>query len=144
MGSSVVEAVRAARGAAQEESVPELSAQIIVDTYAKAIEFLGVCAGQLAAIDLKALLAAASSIVPGLNVIVWADVIDTIIDAFGELVTEFSRLLAFATMQIGQFFQSSTGFAQISTNFVEIPDLPANTGVDNQKQWKIEPDVVPK
>jgi uncharacterized protein YukE len=117
-------------------------AQIVVDTYAKAIEFLGACAGQLATIDLKALLAAAT-VVPGLNVIAWSDVIDTIIEAFGDLVKNFMDLLAFAAGQIGEFFRSSTGFAQINTNFVEIPDLPVNSGVDNQKQWKIEPDAVP-
>lgn len=57
-------------------------AQVIVDTYAKAIEFLGVCAGRLATIDIKMLLAAAASVVPGLNAIVWSDVIDTIVEAF--------------------------------------------------------------
>lgn len=119
-------------------------AQIVVNTYVRAIEFLGFCAGRLATIDIKALLAAVTSVVPGVNVIVWADVLDSIVEAFGDLVENFVGLLGDATAQIAAFFQSATGFAQISTNFVEIPDLPVNSGVDNQKQWKIEPDAVPE
>jgi uncharacterized protein YukE len=118
--------------------------QIVVDTYARAIEFLGVCAGRLATIDVKALLATAASVVPGLNVIVWSDVIDTIIEAFGTLVEGFVGLLASAAEQMGRFVGTAIGFEQINTNFVEIPDPPKNSGVDDQKQWKIEPDAVPE
>ncbi|MFI6301743.1 WXG100 family type VII secretion target [Amycolatopsis thailandensis] len=134
----------------EQEAVAEISgllanlADSVVTTYAKAIEFLGVCAGRLATIDIKMILAALSSVVPGLNAIMWADVIDTIVEALGELVTSFVNLLAAAVEQQGKFFQSATGFAQIGTNFVEIPDLPSNSGVDNQKQWKIEPDAAPE
>lgn len=118
--------------------------QIVVDTYAKAIEFLGVCAGRLAAIDVKALLAAVASVVPGLNVIMWSDVIDTIIEAFGTLVESFAGLLASAAEQMGRFIGAAVGFDQINTDFIEIPDPPSNSGIDNQKQWKIEPDAVPE
>ncbi|MEV7552968.1 hypothetical protein AB0N89_25445 [Amycolatopsis sp. NPDC089917] len=118
--------------------------QIIVETYAKAIEFLGTCAGRLATIDVKALLAAVASVVPGLNAIMWSDVIDTIIEAFGTLVESFVGLLASAAEQMGKFFGAAVGFEQIGTNFIEIPDLPSNSGMDNQKQWKIEPDAVPE
>ncbi len=118
--------------------------RIVVDTYAAALEFLGVCAGRLATIDVKALIAAVASVVPGLNAIMWSDVIDTIVEALGTLVESFVKLLGEAAKQMSGFVGAVVGFEQLGTNFVELPDLPANTGVDNQRQWKIEPDAVPE
>lgn len=134
----------------EQEAVGGLSgllvdvAQVIVDTYAKAIEFLAVCAGRLATIDIKMLLAAAASVVPGLNVIVWGDVIDTIIEAFGTLVENFLALLGAAVERTGRFFGAAVGFEQIATNFFEIPEISPSSGMDDQRQWKIEPDAVPE
>jgi len=134
----------------EQEAVGTLSgllvgvAQVVIDTYAKAIEFLGVCAGRLATIDIKMLLAAAASVVPGLNAIVWSDVIDTIVEAFGTLVENFLALLGTAVEQTGKFYGAAVGFQQIATNFFEIPDMSPNSGMDDQKQWKIEPDAVPE
>ncbi|WP_410651900.1 WXG100 family type VII secretion target [Amycolatopsis sp. cmx-4-54] len=118
--------------------------QIVVDTYAAAIEFLGICAGRLATIDVKALIAAAATVVPGLNAIMWSDVIDTIVEALGTLVESFVKLIADAAKQMSGFVGAAVGFEQLGTNFAELPDLPTNTGMDNQKQWKIEPDAVPE
>ncbi|RSN13040.1 hypothetical protein DMC63_27175 [Streptomyces sp. WAC 05977] len=134
----------------EQEAVGTLSgllvgvAQVVIDTYARAIEFLGVCAGRLATIDIKMLLAAAASVVPGLNAIVWSDVIDTIVEAFGTLVENFLALLGAAVEQTGKFYGAAVGFQQIATNFFEIPDMSPSSGVDDQKQWKIEPDAVPE
>ncbi|MER6666461.1 WXG100 family type VII secretion target [Amycolatopsis japonica] len=134
----------------EQEAVGTLSgllvgvAQVVIDTYAKAIEFLGVCAGRLAAIDIKMLLAAAASVVPGLNAIVWSDVIDTIIEAFSTLVENFLALLGKAVEQTGKFYGAAVGFQQIATNFFEVPDISPSSGMDDQKQWKIEPDAVPE
>ncbi|MEU8418976.1 WXG100 family type VII secretion target [Amycolatopsis japonica] len=134
----------------EQEAVGTLSgllvgvAQVVIDTYAKAIEFLGVCAGRLATIDIKMLLAAAASVVPGLNAIVWSDVIDTIVEAFGTLVENFLALLGKAVEQTGKFYGAAVGFQQIATNFFEVPDMSPSSGMDDQKQWKIEPDAVPE
>ncbi|KZB82308.1 WXG100 family type VII secretion target [Amycolatopsis regifaucium] len=134
----------------EQEAIGALSgllvdvAQVIVDTYAKAIEFLGVCAGRLATIDIKMLLAAAASVVPGLNAIAWSDVIDTIVEAFGTLVENFLGLLGAAVEQKGRFFGAAVGFQQIATNFFEIPGISPKSGIDDQRQWKIEPDAVPE
>ncbi|WP_233594938.1 WXG100 family type VII secretion target [Amycolatopsis sp. WAC 04169] len=134
----------------EQEAVGTLSgllvgvAQVVIDTYAKAIEFLGVCAGRLATIDIKMLLAAAASVVPGLNAIVWSDVIDTIVEAFGTLVENFLALLGAAVEQTGKFYGAAVGFQQIATNFFEVPDMSPSSGMDDQKQWKIEPDAVPE
>jgi uncharacterized protein YukE len=134
----------------EQEAVADVSGilaevgKIVVDTYAAAIEFLGVCAGRLATIDVKMLIAAGASVVPGLNAIAWSDVIDTIAEAFGTLVESFLGLLGSVVEKMGRFVGAAVGFEQLGTNFFEIPDLPSNTGIDNQKQWKIESDAVPE
>ncbi|WP_410656332.1 WXG100 family type VII secretion target [Amycolatopsis sp. lyj-112] len=116
----------------------------VIETYASAITFLGECAGELAKIDLKALVAALTSVIPGVNLITFADVIDSVIEALGELVKKILSLFGEAIKTIGGFQESAVGLQQIKTNFVEVPDLRAGSGVDEQKQWKVEPDAVPE
>lgn len=116
----------------------------VIKTYGTAITFLGECAGELAKIDLKALVAALTSIIPGVNLLTFADVIDSVIEALGELVKKISSLFDEALKTIGAFKAGAISLVQIQTNFVEVPDLREGSGVDEQKQWKVEPDAVPE
>lgn len=135
---------------AEQEAVASVSgvmtdiANKVIETYAAAIAFLGECAGELAKIDLKALVAALASVIPVVNLIGFADVIDSVIEALGNLVTRIVALFTEAVKVINGFKGSAVGLEQIKANFVEVPDLRAGSGVDEQKQWKVEPDAFPE
>ncbi|WP_181776919.1 WXG100 family type VII secretion target [Amycolatopsis pittospori] len=134
----------------EQEAVASVSAVMtdiahkVIETYASAITLLGECAGELAKIDLKALVAALTSVIPGVNLITFADVIDSVIEALGELVKKVVALFADAIKAIDGFKGSAVGLTQIKTNFVELPELRPGSGVEDQKQWKVEPDAFPE
>lgn len=134
----------------EQEAVASVSgvmadiANEVIDTYVKAITFLGECAGELAKIDFKTLLAALTSVIPGVNVLTFADVVDSVIEALGELVKKIISLFSDAIAKISAFKKSAVGLTQIRTNFVEVPELRAGSGIDDQKQWKVEPGAFPE
>ncbi|MCR6481239.1 hypothetical protein M8542_00245 [Amycolatopsis sp. OK19-0408] len=117
---------------------------LVVDTYASAIKFLGTCAGELAKFDLKAIVAALTSVIPIVDVFTTSDLIDTVVEAFGTLVKDFVDLLADANDRMGEFWGKANALVRSNTDFPEIPDLGTGSGIDNQKQWRVDPSAWPE
>ncbi|MFC4084470.1 WXG100 family type VII secretion target [Amycolatopsis samaneae] len=119
-------------------------AKTVIHTYAEALRFLGRCATELGKLFAKGLIAIVTAEVPILDVITSKDVLDTVIDAFSTFVDGVVGLFAKAEEQIGDFVKNANALVQNNTDFPEIPELPGNSGMDNDKQWKINPSAFPE
>jgi uncharacterized protein YukE len=119
-------------------------AQEVIRTYNRAIVFIGKCSSELAKISIKGLLAAVTVEIPIVDLFTTKDVVDTVIDAFGTLVDEIMSLFAESVEALGNFQASATGLTQIDTNFVEMPKMPENSGMNNEKQWRVNPTAFPE
>ncbi|MEV6873917.1 hypothetical protein [Amycolatopsis sp. NPDC051128] len=117
---------------------------LVVDTYASAIQFLGTCAAELAKIDAKVLIALLTAVIPIVDVFTAKDVIDTVIEAFGALVKDFVDLLAEAGKKMGEFRAKADALVRSDIDFPEIPELASGSGIDNQKQWRVDPSAWPE
>jgi hypothetical protein len=115
----------------------------IIDTYAKAIQFIGDCAVELGKVGYKTIIAIATAEVPILDVITSKDVIDTVADALFELVKSVSDLFAEAQKTLGGFRRQATALVQGNTDFPDMPPMPGNSGIDDQRQWRIDPSAAP-
>ncbi|HEY3464634.1 MAG TPA: hypothetical protein VGL47_05840 [Amycolatopsis sp.] len=117
---------------------------LVVDTYATAIKFLGTCAAELAKIDVKAIIAALTAVIPIVDIFTAKDVIDTVVEAFGTLVKDFVDLLADSEKKMGEFWGKANALVRSDTDFPEIPELQGGSGIDNQKQWRVDPSAWPE
>jgi len=117
---------------------------LVIDTYASAIKLLGTCAAELSKFSLKAVIALLTVEIPIVDIFTAKDVIDSIVEAFGTLVKEFVDLLGDATKKMGEFFGESNALARVATDFPEMPELGGNSGIDNQKQWRVDPSAWPE
>ncbi|NBH09751.1 hypothetical protein [Amycolatopsis sp. SID8362] len=117
---------------------------MVVDTYATAIKFLGTCAAELAKIDLKLIIAAVTSVIPVVDMFTAGDVIDTVVEAFGTLVKDFVDLLADSESKMSDFWGKANTMVRTVTDFPEIPELPGGSGIDNQRQWRVDPSAWPE
>jgi hypothetical protein len=115
----------------------------IIDTYAKAIQFIGDCAVELGKVGYKTIIAIATAEVPILDVITSKDVIDTVADALFELVKSVSDLFAEAQKTLGGFRRHATALVQGNTDFPDMPPMPGNSGIDDQRQWRVDPSAAP-
>ncbi|MET9002696.1 hypothetical protein [Amycolatopsis sp. NPDC004169] len=115
----------------------------VIKTYSKAIEFIGTCAVELGKLGYKVIVAIATSTVPIVDVFTSKDVIDAVVDAFATLITAINGLFAQAVSTLGDFRAQATAIVQGDTNFPDLPPLPANSGMDNEKQWRIDPSAAP-
>ncbi|WIX76620.1 hypothetical protein QRX50_34910 [Amycolatopsis carbonis] len=69
--------------------------------------------------------------------------IDAAVDAFANLVTSVVGLFSQAEDTLGGFKQKAIALVQGNTNFPDIPELPGNSGMDDEKQWRVEPSAAP-
>jgi hypothetical protein len=115
----------------------------VIETYAKAIEFIGTCAVELGKVGYKAIVAAVTSLVPIVDIFTSKDVVDAVVDAFATLVKSVNDLFAQAQRTLGGFTDSAIKLTQGKTNFPDIPEMPGNSGMDDQRQWHIDPTAVP-
>jgi hypothetical protein len=133
----------------QQEVVASMSgilseiAGCIIDTYAKAIEFIGNCAVELGKVGYKTIIAIATAEIPIIDVITSKDVMDTVADALFDLVKSVSDLFAEAQKTLGGFRRQATALVQGNTNFPDMPPMPGNSGIDDQRQWRIDPSAAP-
>jgi hypothetical protein len=115
----------------------------IIDTYAKAIEFIGNCAVELGKVGYKTIIAIATAEIPILDVITSKDVIDTVADALFELVKSVSDLIGHAFETLGKFRGQAVALVQGNTKFPDMPPMPGNSGIDDQRQWRVDPSAAP-
>lgn len=115
----------------------------VIETYSKAIEFIGTCAVELGKLGYKTIIAILTSGIPIVDIFTSKDVLDTVVDAFAALVQGVVELFAQAQATLGEFTKNATELVQSNTNFPDIPELPAGSGMDNEKQWRVDPTAVP-
>jgi uncharacterized protein YukE len=121
-----------------------LISQCVIGTYSKAIEFVGTCATSISKIGIKGLIAIATVEIPIVDLFTAKDVLDTVIDAFSTLVGSIADLFQETVKTLGEFQTGSTSLQQIGTNFPDIPELPGNSGMNNEKQWRVNPTAFPE
>jgi hypothetical protein len=133
----------------QQEVVASMSgilseiAGCVIETYSKAIEFIGTCAVELGKLGYKTIVAILTSVIPIVDVFTSKDVLDTVVDAFATLVSSINSLFAQAQTTLGEFRKQATALVQGNTDFPDIPEMPANSGMDNEKQWRVDPTAAP-
>jgi hypothetical protein len=115
----------------------------VIETYSKAIEFIGTCANELAKLSLKTIIAVLTAEIPIVDIFTSKDVLDTVVDAFGALVDGVVGLFAEAVHKLGEFRGQAIALVQGNTDFPDIPELPANSGIDKEKQWRVDPTAFP-
>jgi uncharacterized protein YukE len=115
----------------------------VIETYSKAIEFIGTCAVELGKLGYKTIVAIATAAIPIVDVFTSKDVLDTVVDAFAALVTAINGLFAQAVSTLGDFRAQATAIVQGDTDFPDLPPMPINSGMDNEKQWRIDPSAAP-
>lgn len=116
----------------------------VIETYSKAIEFIGTCAVELGKLGYKTVIAILTAEVPLVDIFTSKDVLDTVIDAFAALVQGVVELFAQAQTTLGGFTAKAIGLVQSNTDFPDIPEMPGNSGMDNEKQWRIDPSAAPE
>ncbi|WP_410628188.1 hypothetical protein [Amycolatopsis sp. cmx-8-4] len=115
----------------------------VIETYSKALEFIGTCAVELGKLGYKTIVAIVTSAIPIVDIFTSKDVIDAVVDAFANLVTASNGLFAQAFSTLGDFRTQATALVQGDTDFPDLPQMPANSGMDNEKQWRIDPTAAP-
>ncbi|MEQ0560978.1 hypothetical protein ABJI51_17985 [Amycolatopsis sp. NEAU-NG30] len=119
-------------------------AACVIETYSKAIEFIGTCAAELGKLGYKTIVAIVTSGIPIVDIFTSKDVIDAVIDAFANLVTAITGLFNQAVSTLGNFQAQATAIVQGDTDFPDLPPMPTNSGMDNAKQWRIDPSAAPE
>jgi uncharacterized protein YukE len=115
----------------------------VIETYSKAIEFIGTCAVELGKLSYKTIIAIVTSMIPIVDVFTSKEVIDAVVDAFATLVTSINGLFKQAQETLNGFRTQAIALVQGNTDFPDIPEMPANSGMDNEKQWRIDPTAAP-
>jgi hypothetical protein len=115
----------------------------IIDTYVKAIEFIGTSAVELGKVGYKTIIAIATAEVPIIDVITSKDVVDTVADALFTLIKSVSDLFGQAQETLGKFRTQAIDLVQGNTDFPDMPPMPGNSGIDDQRQWRIDPSAAP-
>ncbi|SFW92064.1 hypothetical protein [Amycolatopsis australiensis] len=128
---------------AGQSGIPSGIADCVIETYGKAIEFIGTCAVELGKLGYKTIVAIVTSAIPIVDVFASKDVIDAVVDAFATLINSINGLFAQAITTLGHFRGQATALVQGNTNFPDIPPMPANSGMDNEKQWRVDPTAAP-
>lgn len=128
--------------ATMSKTLVEIS-QHVISTYSQAIDFVGTCAAELAKLGTKLLVAIGTAEVPIVDFFTTKDVLDTVIDAFGTLISSAVTLFAETVKTLGDYKGSSTALRQTDTDFPEIPEMPGNSGMGNEKQWRVNPTAFP-
>ncbi|MGW4523632.1 hypothetical protein [Amycolatopsis sp. NPDC004378] len=118
-------------------------ADCVISTYSKAIEFIGTCAVALGKLGYKTIIAIATSTIPIVDVFTSKEVLDAVFDAFSTLVSSINGLFSQAQSTLGGFHRQAVALAQGNTNFPGIPELPGNSGIGDEKQWRIDPTAAP-
>jgi uncharacterized protein YukE len=118
--------------------------QHVISTYSQAIEFVGTCAAELAKLGTKLLVAIGTAEIPIVDLFTSKDVLDTVIDAFSTLINSVITLFADTVKTLGDYKGSSTALRQAETDFPEIPEMPGNSGMSNEKQWRVNPTAFPE
>lgn len=134
---------------AQQDVVGSMSgilsgiAACVIETYSKAIEFIGTCAVELGKLGYKTIVAIATAAIPIVDVFTSKEVIDAVVDAFANLITAINGLFGQALSTLGSFHAQATALVQSDTDFPDLPPMPTNSGMDNEKQWRIDPSAAP-
>ncbi|WP_410598047.1 hypothetical protein [Amycolatopsis sp. lyj-23] len=115
----------------------------VIETYSKSIEFIGTCAVELGKLGYKMIVAIATAEIPIVDIFTSKEVIDAVMDAFANLVTSINGLFAQAVSTLGDFRAQATALVQGDTDFPDLPPMPANSGMDNEKQWRVDPTAAP-
>lgn len=115
----------------------------VIETYSKALEFIGTCAVELGKLGYKTIVAIVTSAIPIVDIFTSKDVIDAVVDAFANLVTSINDLFKQAFTTLGGFRTQATALVLGDTDFPDIPQMPANSGMDNEKQWRVDPTAAP-
>lgn len=115
----------------------------VIETYSKAIEFIGTCAVGLGKLGYKTIVAIVTSAIPIVDVFTSKDVVDAVVDAFAALISSINGLFAQAVSTLGDFRAQATALVQGDTDFPDMPPMPANSGMDNEKQWRVDPTAAP-
>ncbi|SEP47264.1 hypothetical protein [Amycolatopsis saalfeldensis] len=119
-------------------------ANCVINTYKSAIEFVGACGTELSKIGIKGVLAALTVEVPIVDLFTAKDVIDTVIDAFSTLIDKVAVLFGESLTDLGKFAGGAISLQQADTNFPEIPEMAGNSGINNEKQWRVNPTAFPE
>lgn len=111
--------------------------QIVYDTYAKALTFIGNCAAALGNLGVQIGIAAATAVVPAVDVLTTAAVLNKISDTLAAFMKEMTTLIAGAATQMGQYKAQGISFVSQATQWqipVAIPD-----GTNQPSQWQVNP-----
>lgn len=111
--------------------------QIVYDTYAKAVTFIGNCAAALADLGLAAAVAFATAEVPGVNVLTSAAMLNKISATLVAFMKEVTALIAASITQMGQYKAQEVSFVSQANQF-QIPEAVPN-GTNQPSQWQVNP-----
>jgi hypothetical protein len=53
------------------------------------------------------------------------------------------RLVRPSQGHLGRFHREATELVQGNTDFPDIPAMPGNSGMDNERKWRIDPTAAP-
>ncbi len=119
-------------------------AELVVDTYADAILFIGNCAASLAKIGGKFLIAVLTAPIPVVDIFTAKEVLDTVNEAFATFIRDVSGLIGEAVRKVEAFNGQAIAVLSEGTGFREVPELAATSGVTDHRQWKIDPSAFPE
>lgn len=111
--------------------------KIVYDTYATALTCIGNCAAALGNLGLSIGIAAATAPVPGLNVLVSAEVLNKISDTLAAFMKEVTALISAGVTQMGQYKAQGISFVSQATQF-QMPEAVPN-GTNKASQWQVNP-----
>jgi hypothetical protein len=113
------------------------SVTTVFSTYSTAITFVGNTAASLGSAGLWGVIGAATSWIPGVNVVTASAVLAKIIDVLKDFVKDVTKLIADGVTQMGQYKAQGLSYVNQATQFQHPEPLPGAT-----KQlggWQVNP-----
>jgi uncharacterized protein YukE len=107
--------------------------QIVFDTYAAALKFMGSCAADLGGLTGYGGLAAATALIPGVDLVSAGVFLGKLVDTLQSFVKNVNDLVTNAVSQVGQYKTSATSL-QASANSFQVPSIPGGE-VGHTSSW---------
>ncbi|QKV72457.1 hypothetical protein [Amycolatopsis sp. Hca4] len=69
--------------------------------------------------------------------------VDTVADAVFDPVKSVSDLFAESLKTLSGFQRQALALVQGNTDFPDMPPMPGHSGIDDRRQWRIDPSAAP-
>lgn len=109
--------------------------QVVYDTYADAIRFVGNCAADLGGLGGYGLLAVSTAAVPGVDIVTAGVFLTKLIDTLSGFVKNVDDLVSASVSKVGNYKSSATSL-QASANSFQMPSRPGGE-VAHSASWLV-------